>query len=114
MHHSVQERPEKDIGEKTPDQAPSEEQPPGFEAFVPLPSSLENEQQRQEKGGQEIENEAVQSSQSQDACSCPRQSGHRGAAVIQHGGVSPHGHFADELRTFSLGYDCCHVGSGHL
>jgi len=113
MHHSVKESPEQDISEKTSHKASSEEQPPGFKEFVPSPSGLENEQQRQEKCRQEIKNETIQSRQAQDAGCCSRQSGYRGAAVVQHGSVAPHSHFTDELWSFTLGYNSCHGDSGH-
>lgn len=112
MNHSVEESPEQDVSEKTSDKAPGEEQPPRFKAFVPPPSGLQNEQQREEESGEEIKNETIQSSQPEDASCCSGQSGYRGAAVVQHGGVSPHGYFADELRSLPLGDDSCHLGSG--
>jgi len=114
MHHSVQESPEQDVSEKTSDKTSGEEQPPRFKAFVPPPSSLEDEQQREEKGGEEIKNEAVQSRQPENAGRCSRQSRHRGAAVVQHGGVTPHRHFTNELWSLTLGHDCGHLGSGRL
>lgn len=114
MHHSIEESPEEDISEKTSDEASSEEQPSGFEAFVPPPSGLEDEQERQEKGGEEVKNEAIQSRQPEDASCCSGQSGHRGAAVVQHASITPHGQFADELWTLALGYNSCHVGTGGL
>lgn len=114
MHHSVEESPEQDVSEKTSDEAPGEEQPSRFKAFVPPPSGLENEQQGEEESREEIKNEAIESSQPQDASCCSGQSGHRGAAVVQHGGVSPHSHFTDELWSLTLGYKCCHLGSGQL
>lgn len=112
MHHSIQEGPEQDVGEKTPDEASGEEQPPRFEALVPPPSGLEDEQQGEQEGGEEIENEAVQSREPEDARRRPRQGGYGGAAVVQHGGVAPHGHFADELRSLALGPNSCHLGFG--
>ena len=114
MHHSVEESPEQDVSEKTSDEAPGEKQPPRLKAFVPSPSGLENEQQREEKRGEEIKNEAVQSSQPEDASCCSGQSGNRGAAVVQDAGVSPHSYFADELWSLTLGYNSCHLGSGQL
>lgn len=114
MHHSIEESPEQDVSEKTSDEPPGEEQPPWFKAFVPSPSSLEDEQQREEKRGEEIKNEAIQSCQPQDASCRTRQSGYGGAAVVQHGGVAPHSHFTDELWSFTLGYNSCHVGSGRV
>lgn len=114
MHHSVQKSPEQDVSEKTSNEAPSEEQPPRFEAFVPPPSGLEDEQQREEERGEEIKNEAVQSSQPEDASRRTGQSGYGGAAVVQHGGVSSHSHFTDKLRSLTFGHDSCHLGSGQL
>lgn len=114
MHHSIEESPEEDISEKTPNEAPGEEQPSGFEAFVPPPSSLEDEQEREEKGGKEVKNEAIQSCQPKDASCCSGQSGYRSAAVVQHCSVAPHSHFTDELWTLTLGYNSCHVGSGQV
>lgn len=114
MHHSVEESPEQDVSEKTSDKAPGEEQPPRFEAFVPPPSGLENEQQREEERGEEIKNEAIQSSQPEDASCRSGQGGYRGAAVVQHSGVSPHSYLTDELWSLTLGYHSCHLGSGQL
>lgn len=114
MHHSVEESPKQDVGKKASNKASGEEQPPRFKAFVPPPSSLENEQQREEKWGEEIKNEAIQSCQPEDTSCCPGQSGYRGAAVVQHGSVAPHSHFTDELWSLTLGYNSCHVGSGQL
>lgn len=114
MHHPVEESPEKDVSEKTSDKAPGEEQPPWFEEFVPPPSGLENEQQGEEKRWEEVKNKAIESSQPQDASCCSRQGRYRGAAVVQHSGVAPHSHFADELWPLALGYDSSHLGSGQL
>lgn len=112
MHHPIEESPEQDVSEKTSNKASSEEQPPWFKEFVPSSSSLKNEQQGEEKCRQEIKNEAIQSSQPQDASCCSRQCGDRSAAVVQHSSVAPHSYFADELWTLPLGYNSCHLGSG--
>lgn len=112
MHHPVQESPEQDVGEKPSDQPSGEEQPPRFEALVPPPSSLEDEQQGEQEGREEIENEPVQSRQPKDAGCRPRQSRNGGAAVVQHSGVPPHRHFADELWSLTFGPNSCHLGSG--
>lgn len=112
MHHSVQEGPKQDVGEKAPDETSSEEQPPRFEAFVPSPARFQDEQQREEEGGQEVKNEAVKSRQPEDACRRSGQGRHGRAAVIQHGGVPSHGNLADELRPLSFGPDSCHLGYG--
>lgn len=111
MHHPIEESPEQDISEKTSNKAPSEEQPPWFKEFVPSPSSLKNEQEGEEKRREEIKNEAIQSSQPQDASCCSWQCGDRSAAVVQHSSVAPHSNFTDELRTLPLGYNSCHLGS---
>lgn len=111
MHHSIEESPEQDISKKTSDKASGEEQPPWFKAFVPPPSSLENEQQWEEKWGEEVKNEAVQSRQPQDASCRSRECRYRGAAVVQYSCVAPHCHFTDELWSLTLGYNSCHVGS---
>lgn len=108
MHHSIKESPKQDVGKKAPNKAPSEEQPPRLEAFVPSSSSFENEQQREEKRSQEVEDEAVQSRQAQDSCGCSGQCRNRGAAVVQNSCVAPHRHFTDELWAFTLGYNSCH------
>lgn len=112
MHHPIEESPEQDISEKTSNKAPSEEQPPWFKEFVPSSSSLKNEQEGEEKRREEIKNEAVQSSQPQDASCCSGQCGDRSAAVVQHSSVAPHSYFTDELWTLPLGYNSCHLGSG--
>lgn len=112
VHHSIEESPEEDVGEKTSNQAPGEEEPSGFKTLVPSSSGLENEQQRQKERGQKVKNEAIQSRQAQDTGGSPGQRWHGGAAVVQHGGIAPHGHFADELRPLSFGYDGCHFGCG--
>lgn len=114
MHHSVEESPEQDVSEKTADKAPGEEQPPWFKELIPPPSGLQDEQQGEEERGEDIENEAVQSSQPEDASGGSGQSGHRSAAVIQHGGVPPHSDFTDELWSLTLGYNCCHLDSGQI
>lgn len=114
VHHPVQESPEQDVSEKTSDEASGEEEPPWFKAFVPPPAGLEDEQQREEKRRQEVKNEAIQSRQAEDAGCGSGQSRHRGAAVVQHGRIAPHSHFADELWSLALGSNSCHLGSGRL
>lgn len=114
MHHPVEESPEQDIGKKTSDEAPGEEQSPRFKELVPPSSGLQDEQEGEEERGQEVENKAIESRQAQDASRRSGQSGYRGAAVVQHGGVAPHGYFADELRSLTLGHDCCHLSSNQL
>lgn len=109
MHHSIQKSPEQDISEKTSDEASGEKQPAGFKAFVPPPSSLQDEQQRQQKGREEIKNETVESRQPEDTSRRSGQSGHGGAAVVQHGGVAPHRHFTDEVWSLALGPNSCHL-----
>lgn len=112
MHHPIEECPKQDISEETSNEAPGEEQSPGFKEFVPSPSSLEDEQHREKKRGHEIKNEAIQSGQPQDPGSCPRQRWHRGAAVVQDSSIASHSDFADELWPLTLGHDSCHLGSG--
>lgn len=114
MHHSVEESPEQDVSEKTTNEPPGEKQPPGFKALVPPPSGLEDEQQREKKRRKEIKNEAIQSRQAQDASCSTGQGGYRGAAIIQHGSITPHSHFTDELWSFTFGYNSCHFGSGRV
>lgn len=111
MHHPIEECPKQDISEETSNQAPGEEQPPGFKEFVPPPSSLENEQHGEKEGGHEIKNEAIESGQPQDPGSCPGQCWHRGAAVVQDCSVASHSYFTDELWPLTLGHDSCHLGS---
>lgn len=67
MHHAVEKSPEQNIGEKPPDEAPGEKQPPRLEALVPPPTGFEDEEHREEEGGQEVEDEAVQAGETQDA-----------------------------------------------
>lgn len=114
VHHPIEESPEQDVGEETPDKTPGEEQSPWFKEFVPPPSGLENEQQGEEKRREEIKNKAIQSSQPQDASCCSGQGRYGGAAVVQHSGVAPHSYFTDELRSLTFGYNSCHLGSGRL
>lgn len=112
VHHSIKESPKQDVGKQPSNETSSEEQPPRLEALVPSSSGLENEQQREEKRGQEVEDEAVQSCQAQDARRGPGQRGNRGAAVVQNSRVAPHRHFTDELWALALGYHSGHFGSG--
>lgn len=111
MYHPVQKSPEEHISEKPSDEPSGEEQPSRLEALVPPPAGLEDEQQREEEGREEVKNKAVQSRQAQDTGRGPGQGRHRSAAIVQHCGVSPHGHFTDELRSFTFRSDCCHRSS---
>ena len=109
MHHSVEKSPKQDVGEQTADQAAGEQQTSGFEALAPPPARLQDEQQGEEEWGQEVEDEAVQTRQPQDARCCARQRRHGRPAVIQHGRVAPHGDLADELRPLAFGHDGRHL-----
>lgn len=109
MHHPIEESPEEDVGEEPPHQAPGEQQPPGLEALVPAASGLQDEQQRQEERGQEVEDESVEAGEAQDAGGGSGQRRHRRAAVVEHGRVAPHRHLTDELGTLALGYDPRHL-----
>lgn len=67
MHHAVQESPKQDIGEEAPNKASGEQEPPWLEAFVPSSTSFEDEEHRQKEGGEEVEDEAIQACEAQDA-----------------------------------------------
>lgn len=102
MHHSVEESPEEHVGEQSAHETPGEQQASGFEALVPPSAGFQDEQYRQQEGREEVEDEAVQAREAQDARCGTGQRGHGGAAVLQHRGVTPHRHLADELRALAL------------
>ncbi|KFU86286.1 hypothetical protein M959_13520, partial [Chaetura pelagica] len=109
VDHPVQERPEQHVREEPSHQPPREQRPPGFKVLVPPPPGLQHQQHGEQHGGQEVEDEAVQAGQAQDPRRGARQRRHRGPAIVQDGGVSPHGGLADELRPLALGQ---HRGHG--
>lgn len=108
MHHSVEESPEEHVGEQSSHETSGEEQAPGLKALVPPSAGFKDKQHGQQEGREEVEDEAVQACEAQDARCGPGQSRHRGPAVLQHRGVPPHRHLADELRALAFRCDRRH------
>lgn len=108
MHHSVEESPEEHVGEQSAHETSGKEQASGFKALVPSPAGFKDEQHGQQEWREEVEDEAVQACEAQDARCGSGQSGHGGAAVLQHRGVPPHRHLADELRALAFSCDRRH------
>jgi len=106
VHHPVEKSPEQDVSEEPADQAAGEQQAAGLEALVPAPARLQDEQQGEQEGGQEVEDEAVEAREAQDAGRGAGQRRHRRPAVVQHRRVAAHRQLTDELRPFAL----CHNG----
>lgn len=109
VHHAIKESPEKDVSEEASHKPPGEQQSSRFERLVPLSTSFEYKEEGEEERGKEVEDKTVQCSQTKNARCGSRQGRHRGPAVIQHSGISPDSHLADELWSFTFGYQRRHA-----